>query len=185
MSILIIIGFFILEFCFILIMTNPSHRYDNILDKVAFEVIKGKWGPEIDVPDNLWKAGYDAYDIQKRVSKIKNNPKMLTKTYSIKRFLQLNYRIIVAIICICMLVISYTTITNHQKQNTIGNSELACEISQYTNTEIYHDVESDKYFVIVTNKWDVFNIYSRVYIDNDVAIKVIEATKTINEFTQK
>lgn len=185
MTMLAFIVSLIIAFSWILISNNPLARRDSILNDVAIKVIKGKWDPKKEAMDNLRKIGYDDIDIQARVDKIKNNPKMLSKAYTIKRFIQSNRNILIGFICICLALTLLIAIPHHQRQNVIGEAKLACGVSQYTNTEIYYDEALNKYLVIVENNWNLFEMYSIVYIDTEVAEKVIAATEIINKFNQK
>ena len=56
--------------------------------------------------------------------------------------------------------------TNAQKAEAIGNATL---IERFEDADLYYDVDSDLYFAVETDRWDIFNLYTRVEIPQELA----------------
>ena len=56
--------------------------------------------------------------------------------------------------------------TNVQKTEAIGNAVL---VERFADADLYYDEASDFYFAVETDKWDIFNLYTRVEIPQELA----------------
>ena len=97
----------------------------------------------------------------------------------IQKFIKKRGSLVGSIILILTFTLLYT-IPTIQSQSIIGDAEISCTIN--TNRKIYHDIESDKYFILHDNDWDLFNIYSIEYIDNETAERIIEVAEILNKW---
>ena len=161
----------------ILILTIiPQENNSKEIDCIAMEVIRGEWGNGKERVKNMSAANIDYDRVQNRVNQILNagSNSITSCSYNPKvRF----YGLIISIILSLTLLI--TTINTETKQ-AVGNAKIACTIN--TNKNVYYDADSNKYFILHSNDWKPFNMYSKEYIDNDIAQKIIKVAEIVNEW---
>lgn len=56
--------------------------------------------------------------------------------------------------------------TNVQKAEAVGDAVL---VERFADADLYYDAASDFYFAVETDRWDIFNLYTRVEIPQELA----------------
>lgn len=90
---------------------------------------------------------------------------------------------IIAFIVGALLIIVYP---QSQKANVIGDAE---RIITLTDIEVYHDTNTNEYFVVDENNWDCFNLIKKTTINTEDGEKIsqkvdemVKIQKELNEF---
>ena len=78
--------------------------------------------------------------------------------------------VILAVLLVGLAVIMLFIPTHIQKTEVVGNAVL---IERFEDASLYLDEENDIYFAVETDRWNPFEMYTRVEIPRELAIQKI------------
>lgn len=94
-----------------------------------------------------------------------------------KRFkCQTTIGIILVLGSFCLSGFSITRSTSAETSNSVKVAVIE------TNISIYQDTDSDEYFRLIEDEWNIFDIYDREYIDTVDAEKIIEVSEIVSSW---
>lgn len=83
--------------------------------------------------------------------------------------------IIIVSIILFLIGLSYIGITEH---NAYFNAEL---VAKCGDIDLYYDTVQDTYFTVQENKFELFNIFERIPVSNELALEKIAAYEFLKE----
>lgn len=71
-----------------------------------------------------------------------------------------------------------------QMNDIIGDSQKICTVGTTGDFDksIYYDQSCNKYFIINTNKWNLFSMHYIEYLDTEIAHEIIKVAEVVNKW---
>lgn len=84
------------------------------------------------------------------------------------------------ILLFILMIVLFVSITWNKFNIALKDSRVITNID--VDDYIYYDCQLDKYFRLITNNWDIKELYSIEYIEDETALKIIDVAKIVNEW---